>query len=171
MLSVYSPNGLPCGRQLTRFDPKNPTEYEQSISNMRQKIFCSACKGMNAVSAKRCFYCKSKLKDECLPRTLSALKTKLRTIAEWLPRTLSALKTKLRTIANGTDKGNIGIKYHSVLYMIPYDITDKITYIFSTDGIPKEQGIVGMQKEVKVPVNNWIMIKREKVKIYSATTE
>ena len=87
------------------------------------KDFCSACKSMNAVSAKRCFYCKSKLKDECLPITLSAL------------------KAKLHSIANGTDKDNGGIKYHSVLYMIPYDITDKNRYIFSRDGIPKEQGI------------------------------
>ena len=147
MLSVYSPDGLPCGHQLTRFDPKNPLNINNQYAILRPKSFCSACKGMNAVSAKRCFYCKSMLKDECLPRTLSAV------------------KTKLRTIANETDKVNDGIKYHSVLYIIPYDITDKNTYIFSTDGIPKEQGIVGMQKEVKVPKNNWRMIKGEKVKI------
>ena len=102
---------------------------------------------MNAVSGKRCFNCLSKLKDE------------------FLPRILSTLKAKLCTIANGTDKDNDGIKYDSVLFMIPYDITDKNTYIFSTDGIPKQQGIVGMQKEVKVPKNNWRMIEEEKVKI------
>ena len=116
-------------------------------------MICSACKGMNAVSPKRSLYCNNKLKDKCLPRTLSAL------------------KTKLHTIPNRTDKSNDGIKYHSVLYMILYDITDKNTYIFSTDGIPKEQGIVGIQKEVKVPMNNWRMIKGEKVEICSATTE
>ena len=47
---------------------------------------------------------------------------------------------KLHTITNGTNKDSGGGKYCSVLYMIPYEITDKNAYIFSTDGITKEQG-------------------------------
>ena len=78
------------------------------------------------VSVKWCFYCQNKLKDECLPRTASVI------------------KEKLRTVANGGDKDNTGIGFHSVLCIVPYEVEDKNTNIFTTDGVPSENDVKKM---------------------------
>ena len=98
------------GRSRTRFKGDNLDEYEKKISNMRQHLKCrdKSCRGINAVSAKRCFYCQNKLKNECLPRTASVI------------------QVKLRTVANGGDKDNNGVRFHSVLCMVLYEVEDQI---------------------------------------------
>ena len=108
------------GQSRTIFKGDDLEEYEKKILNMRQHLKCGDknCRGINAVSVKRCFYCQNKLKDKCLPRTASVI------------------KVKLRTVANGGDKGNNGI-----LCMVPYEVEDKNTYIFTTDGIPSENDV------------------------------
>ena len=118
---------------------------------MRQHLKCGDknCRVINAVSAKRCFYCQNKLKDKCLPRTASVI------------------KAKLRRMANGGDKDNNGIGFHSVLCMVRYEVEDKNTYIFTTDGIPSENDVkkcmisqkkcrcVSMMKMVKKEGKHW----------------
>ena len=88
------------GRSRTRFKRDNLEEYEKKISNMQQHLKCGDknCRDINAVSAKRCFYCQNKLKDKCLSRTASVI------------------KAKLGTVANGGDKDNNGIRFQCPLY-------------------------------------------------------
>ena len=116
------------GRSRTRFKGDNLEEYEKKISNMRQHLKCGDknCRGINVVSAKWCFYCQNKLKNECLPRTASVI------------------KAKLRIVANGGDRDNNGIRFHSVLCMVPYEVEDQNTYIFMRDGIPSENDVKKM---------------------------
>ena len=64
-----------------------------------------------------CWSCNQKLADECLPRSITAIKNKSRNISKGIG-------------AHDHDK-----IFHSLMFLIPDEVDDKSSYIFTTEHI------------------------------------
>ena len=112
------PLGLPVSRSI--YKSCNKAEYKRKcLSKFRGLRTCLNvnCKEKCAPSAKHYWSCNQKLADECLPRSMTAIKRKLRNISKGIG-------------AHDHDK-----KFHSLMVLIPNEVDNKSSYIFNPEHI------------------------------------